>query len=82
MVRYRTFQLRYPDELPLKAIMYMTGECNYGGRVTDDKDRRLNITLLRKYYNERTAFEEDYKFAPFPEYYAPCTKENDIGPGR
>jgi len=79
VMQLKMFLEEYPDELPLKAIMYMTGECNYGGRVTDDKDRRLNITLLRKYYNERTAFEEDYKFAPFPEYYAPCTKENDIG---
>lgn len=40
------------DETPFAAIAYLTGECNWGGRVTDTWDRRLLTTILHDYINE------------------------------
>jgi len=49
------------DELPLPALQYLTGECNYGGRVTDDKDRRLLISLLSICYCKDIVFDDNYR---------------------
>lgn len=41
--------------VPFAAIKYAIGECNYGGRVTDDKDRRLLTTILERVYRPEIA---------------------------
>jgi len=45
------FLEEYPNEVPFKALNYLMGQCNYGGRVTDDKDQRLLSTILESYFN-------------------------------
>jgi len=64
------FLNEFPDMLPLKALRYLTGECNYGGRVTDAHDRRTLASILAVFYTDR-ALEDDYKFSPSGLYYAP-----------
>ena len=48
------------DDIPWPALWYLTGEVTYGGRVTDDWDRRCLHSLLQKYYNPKALTEQYY----------------------
>ena len=63
--------VREYDQVPMEAITYLTGECNYGGRVTDDWDRRLLMTILADFYNKDIIENPRYTFSPSGKYYAP-----------
>ncbi|NXW28891.1 DYH3 protein, partial [Phaetusa simplex] len=58
------------EEIPFEALTYLTGECNYGGRVTDDKDRRLLLSLLSIVYSKDIE-QDKYILAPGDDYYVP-----------
>ena len=49
------------DKVPMEALTYLIGQCNYGGRVTDDKDRRLLVCLLSIFVCEDIITNEDHK---------------------
>lgn len=47
----------------MKVLTYTAGHINYGGRITDDWDRRCVLTLLEDYYNADVV-SSDYQFDP------------------
>jgi|SRR6218665_2404782 len=59
------------ETVPFNAISYLTGECNYGGKVTDDWDRRCLLTILADFYNPDIISQPKYKFSPSGTYFAP-----------
>ena len=65
------------DTVPFDALKYLTAECNYGGRVTDDKDRRLITTLLDDFYCQGIVSDDNYTFSSIEFYKAPITTDYD-----
>merc|ERR550514_2005887 len=58
------------DFIPWAALTYMVSEANYGGRVTDNQDRRAIVQILEDYYCPEI-LEDGYKFSVSGKYYAP-----------
>ena len=74
MMTLRNF-LDEQDFIPWPALVYVTGMINYGGRVTDDLDRRLLMSILAKYYNP-DVLDDSYKLTPSGVYRVP--QEGDL----
>lgn len=51
------------DEIPFRVLRFLFTEINYGGRVTDDKDRRLISTLVETFVTE-PVLTDGYAFSP------------------
>jgi len=63
-----------PLAVPLKTLVYLIGECNYGGRVTDAHDRRCLMSILTDEDGgpfHVNIMDDNYRFSPSGLYYAP-----------
>lgn len=58
----------------VQVLVYTAGHINYGGRVTDDWDRRFQLTSLANFYNPGV-LNEGYKFSPSGVYTTPPTTD-------
>ncbi|KAA0178391.1 hypothetical protein FNF27_00240 [Cafeteria roenbergensis] len=64
----------YLDEqptVPYETLIKITGEIIYGGRITDNKDNRTNLAILRRYYCPEAVESDSYKFSESGTYFAP-----------
>ena len=61
--------------VPFEALKYLTGQCNYGGRVTDDWDRRTLVCLLDKFYCKDMLDKDKFSFSESGTYFCPAVGE-------
>ena len=54
-------KIGHDDAIPWASLKYLIGEAMYGGRVTDDYDRRIMMTYLNEYMGD-FIFDANQKF--------------------
>ncbi|CUG87383.1 dynein heavy chain, putative [Bodo saltans] len=66
LLQLRKFLEMY-DNIPYDVLTFLTGEINYGGRVTDDWDRRCMMTMIKDFISPNV-LEPEYHFSPSGTY--------------
>jgi dynein heavy chain, axonemal len=61
------------EATPWDALKYLIAEANYGGRVTDELDRRVLNSYLNKFYCEEALTIPSFPLSALPHYVVPDT---------
>ena len=59
------------EEVPWDALKYLISEANYGGRVTDELDRRVLNSYLHQFYCEDALNVPNYPLSTMTQYFVP-----------
>jgi len=62
--------LELGGKIPWDTLLFVIGHINYGGRVTDDLDRRCLLAILEKYVTPNI-LNDDYQFSASGTYRCP-----------
>ena len=62
-------------EIPWDALKYLIAEANYGGRITDDWDRRVCRSYINKLFCEEAISTPQYKISSLANYFIPDSTE-------
>jgi dynein heavy chain, axonemal len=65
----------YPTRIPFDAMKYLIAEANYGGRVTDDFDRRLVNVYIGELFCDSAVSSDNFLLSELPNYYIPSDGE-------
>eukprot|EP00921_Rhytidocystis_pertsovi_P005887 GHVQ01010065.1.p1 GENE.GHVQ01010065.1~~GHVQ01010065.1.p1 ORF type:complete len:574 (+),score=68.39 GHVQ01010065.1:316-2037(+) len=68
------------ETVPHKVLNFLGAQINYGGRVTDDKDKRLISCILKTYITDEVIQQGSaYKFSSSGKYYCPnATRQEEF----
>ena len=58
------------EDTPWEALRYLIAQCNYGGRVTEQQDRRLLDVYAQQLFNEHT-LQPHFLLSSLDTYYIP-----------
>jgi len=61
----------YPNETPWDAIQYLIAQANYGGRITDDWDRRLCDCYVEELFCDAAIEEDNFKVCELETHFIP-----------
>ena len=60
--------------LPWDAMRYLIAECNYGGRVTDARDRKLMLVYINQFFQDAAISTPNFLLSSLPTYHV-CDDE-------
>ena len=66
------------NNIPWDAIKYLIGEVNYGGRITDNNDRKLVNIYIRSFFNDNSIKITNYTLSELNTIYIPDDNKNSL----